>query len=69
MTGNFTEERLEPIRRDLVEWIPDPANVSWPWADGRTWAANGSRHVDVQPVPRLVEHRVEINSSDDDADY
>ena len=31
-TGGFSEAQLEPIRRDLVRWVPDPANARWPWA-------------------------------------
>lgn len=34
ITGGFSEIHLEPVRRDLVKWVPNPANVSWPWAHG-----------------------------------
>ena len=30
-TGCFSEAQLEPTRRDLVRWVPDPANTRWPW--------------------------------------
>jgi len=30
-TGAFSEAQLEPTRRDLVRWVPDPANPRWPW--------------------------------------
>ena len=30
-TGCFSEAQLEPTRRDLVRWVPDPANPRWPW--------------------------------------